>query len=207
MHPAKTKYSIVFTRQKIANSAKQSIDLSVDGMQLTKVESECVLGVYIDSHLTWNKHIDTLHRKLLQRAQKYLPTKCYCFFAMQVSNYSLLIAVLFGATACSQTNLDKLFKLRKRCAWLILDSPRDAWSFDNFQKLKWLPIDQMFKLNKLGLLRKVIEMESWVPEYLITSLDSLRFEHKYSTRTKIWCRLQKPRTEAMIGGEHSSILP
>ena len=54
MHPAKTKYSIISTRQKIANSAKQSLDLSVDGMQLTKFESERVLGVYIDSHLTWN---------------------------------------------------------------------------------------------------------------------------------------------------------
>ena len=52
MHPAKTKYSIISTRQKIGNSAKQPLDLSVDGMQLTKVESERVLGVYIDSHLT-----------------------------------------------------------------------------------------------------------------------------------------------------------
>ena len=40
MHPAKTKYSIISIRQKIANSAEQSLDLSVDGMQLTKVESE-----------------------------------------------------------------------------------------------------------------------------------------------------------------------
>ena len=81
MHPTQTKYSIISTRQKIANSAKQSLDLSVDGMQLTKVESERVLGVYIDSHLTWNEHIDTLRRKLLQRiailerALKYIPTK------------------------------------------------------------------------------------------------------------------------------------
>ncbi|RMX55781.1 hypothetical protein pdam_00024422 [Pocillopora damicornis] len=37
IHPAKTK---------IANSAKQSLDLSVDGMQLTEVESGSVLGVY-----------------------------------------------------------------------------------------------------------------------------------------------------------------
>ena len=56
-------------------------------------------------------------------------------------------------------------------------SPRDARSFDNFQTPKWLPIDQMLKLNKLGLLKKVIDGRA--PEYLITSLDSLRFEHKY----------------------------
>ena len=148
MHPAKTKYSIISTRQKIVNSAKQSLDLSVDGMQLTKVESERVLGVYIDSHLTWNEHIDTLRRKLLQRiailarARKYIPTKCRLL----------------------QANLDELFKLQKGCVRLILDSPRDARSHDNFQKLKWLPVDQLFKLNKLGLLKKVID--GWAPEYL-----------------------------------------
>ena len=72
----------------------------------------------------------------------------------------------------NQTNLDELFKLQKSCARLILDSPRDARSFDNFQKLKWLPIDQMFKLNKLGLLKKVIDGRA--PEYpVITRGESL----------------------------------
>ena len=116
---------------------------------------------------------------------------------MQVSNRSLLISVLFGATvhAAKPALIDELFKLQKRCARLILDSPRDARSYDNFQKLKWLPVDQLFKLNKLGLLKKVIDGRA--PEYLITTLDSLRFEHKYSTRTKTLYRLPKPRTEAM----------
>ena len=109
MHPAKTKYSIISTRQKIGNSAKQPLDLSVDGMQLTKVESERVLGVYIDSHLTQNEHIDILRRKLLQRiailarARKYIPTKYRLLSTVQVSNRSLLIAVLVGATVAKPT--------------------------------------------------------------------------------------------------------
>ena len=40
-------------------------------------------------------------------------------------------------------------------------------------------------------------MVGHLPEYLITTLDSLRFEHKYSTRTKALYRFPKPRTEAM----------
>ena len=64
---SKDKVQYNLDQTKIANSAKQSLDLSVDDMQLTKVESERVLGVYIDSHLIWNEHIDTLRRKLLQR--------------------------------------------------------------------------------------------------------------------------------------------
>ena len=88
-----------------------------------------------------------------------------------------------------------LFKLQKHCARSILCSPWDAPSYDNFQKLKWLPVDQLFKLNKLGLLKKVIDGRA--PENLITTSDSLQFEHKFSTRTKTIYRLPKPRTEAM----------
>ena len=194
------KVNIISTRQKIVNSAKQSLDLSIDGMQLTKVESERVLGVCIDSHLTWNEHIDTLRRKLLQRiailarARKYIPAK-YRLLLYHASIKPLFTYCYTVWSSCSQTNLGELFKLQKRCARLILDSPRDARSYDNFQKLKWLPVDQLFKLNKLGLLKKVIDGRT--PEYLITTLDSLRFEHKYSTRTKTLYRLPKPRTEAM----------
>ena len=99
------------TRQKIADSAEQSLDLSVDGMQLTKVESERVLGMYIDSHLTWNEHIDTLRRKLLQRiailarARKDIATKYRLLLYLYNASIKLLllIAVLFGATAAKPT--------------------------------------------------------------------------------------------------------
>ena len=74
-----------------------------------------------------------------------------------------------------------------------MDSPRYARSFENIQKLKWLPADQMFKINKLGLLKKVIDGRA--PEYLITSLKSLRFDRKCSTRAKTSYRLPKPKTE------------
>lgn len=55
----------------------------------------------------------------------------------------------------------------------------------------------MFKINKLGLLKKGIDGR--VPEYLTASLDALRFEDNYPTRAKTsyMYRLPKPRTEAM----------
>ena len=160
--------------------SRKNLDLLVDGMQLTKVESERVLGVYIDSHLTWNEHIDTLRRKLLQRiailarARKDIATKYRLLLYLYNANIKLLFTYCCTVWSnCSQTNLDDLFKLQKRCARFILDSPRDARSYDNFQKLKWLPVDQPFKLTKIGLLKKVIDGKA--PEYLIATLDSLRF--------------------------------
>ena len=93
----------------------KNLDLSVHGMQLTKVESERALGVYIDSHLTWEEHIDTLRRKLLQRiailarAWKYIPTK----YRLLLYNASIKPLFTYCCTVwsnCSQTNLDELFK-------------------------------------------------------------------------------------------------
>ena len=63
MHQSKTKYNIICTRKKLANSSKQTLNLSLDDKKLSKVESERVLGVHINSHLSWSVHIEELHRK------------------------------------------------------------------------------------------------------------------------------------------------
>ena len=78
-------------------------------MQLTEVESGRVLGVYVDSHPTWNEQTDPLHRKLLQRIAIFSKSSDIygpnidCFSTVQISNRSLLIAVLFGATVAKPT--------------------------------------------------------------------------------------------------------
>ena len=60
IHPDKTKCVIISTCQKLKTSPTQTLDLSLDGSNLKQVNSEKVLGVHIDSHLTWTIHIDEL---------------------------------------------------------------------------------------------------------------------------------------------------
>ena len=155
MHPVKTKYSIISNRQKIANYNKQNNLLTfqlVHGMQLTKVESERVLGIWPGTNTL--THCAENYFKELQFYQElgnnYIPAK----YRLLLYNASIKLLFSYCCTVwsnCSQTNLDELFKLQKRCARLILDSPREARSYDNFQKLKWVPVDHIYKLNKLGL--------------------------------------------------------
>ena len=64
-----------------------------------------------------------------------------------------------------------------------------------FSKLKWLPIDQLFLIDKICLLRRIIE--GHVPEYLISKLESFRFQHQYNTKCKTDFRLPKPRTNSL----------
>ena len=81
------------------------------------------------------------------------------------------------------------------CSTNSTDSPYTARSLENFQKLKWLPIDQLFLIYKICLLLKIIE--DHVPEYLISKLESFRFQHQYNTKCKTVLRLPKPRTNSL----------
>ena len=62
-------------------------------------------------------------------------------------------------------------------------------------KVKWLPIDQLFLIDKICLLRKIIE--GHVPEYLISKLESFRFQHQYNTKCKTDFCLPKPGTNSL----------
>ena len=53
LNKKKTKYATISTRQKLANSTIQNLDLILDGQQQIKVQSGRILGVHSDNHLTW----------------------------------------------------------------------------------------------------------------------------------------------------------
>ena len=152
LHQSKTKYSIISSCQKVANSSNQSLNLTFDGESINQVISERVLGVYIDNHLTWSTHIEKLHQKLLKRiavlarVRKYVP-KHYRLMLYNASIKPLFEYCCSVCSNCSQGNIDDLFKLQKRCARLILDSHSTSRSFENFQELEWLPIDQVFAIK------------------------------------------------------------
>ena len=174
IHQSKTKYCIISTCQKLLKSPVKSLDLTLDGKRISKTESERVLGVYIDNHLTWSVHIDILRRKLLKRISILARVRKHLPIHYRLLLYNANIKPLFEYCCtvwsnCSQSHLDDLFKLQKRCARLILDSPKEARSLDNFQKLQWLPIEKICEIRKLSLFHEIIDGR--VPEYLIHKLE------------------------------------
>ena len=53
-----------WSRQKIA-SLEGTIDLSVNGISLSRVEHTKCLGVHIDENLTWAEHVNNLTKKVV----------------------------------------------------------------------------------------------------------------------------------------------
>ena len=63
----KTKYMVIGTAQKLHHSPRNSMDLYLNGPKLNKTDEEKLLGVMIDSKLSWNQQIDHLIKKLNSR--------------------------------------------------------------------------------------------------------------------------------------------
>ena len=60
----KPQFMIIGSRQKIA-SLEGTIDLSVNGISLSRVEHTKCLGVHIDENFTWAEHVNNLTKKVV----------------------------------------------------------------------------------------------------------------------------------------------
>lgn len=82
---------------------------------------------------------------------------------------------------CSQENLNRLLKIQKRCARLIVDANISANSVTLFNNLGWLPIDDIINIKKLCVLYKI--SRGLCPEYFKSYLTYISTIHRYHTRS------------------------
>ena len=121
----KTKCMTVVTKQKLAFQ-NEELSLIINFEQLQHSAYEKLLGIKIDSNLNWKNQIDQICSKisskfyLLSKIKKYLNLESRQLFN---SDYILPLidycSVVWGD--CSNEGLNRILKLQKRTAWLILD--------------------------------------------------------------------------------------
>ena len=95
----------------------------------------------------------------------------------------LSTVILFGVTVLLKT-LKGCYKLvQKRCPRSILDATINDSSFELFDKLGWLPIDDIVRVRKLFMLHKVSQGQC--PEYFSSYFKYVRSKHSYHTRSAV----------------------
>ena len=82
---------------------------------------------------------------------------------------------------CSVENLQRLLRVQKRCARLILDATINDSSIELFDKLGWLPIDDIVRVRKLFMLHKI--SQGHCPEYFSSYFKYVGSTHGYRTRS------------------------
>ena len=178
------------------------MDLLLNNTRLNEATDEKILGVKIDKHLKWDKHIDYLISKLnsriclLKRARGYLTIHCrkllYKAIIKPILEYCCTVWGNF-----SKENLIRLLKMHKRCARLILDSKFSDNAVKSFTKLSWFPIDNIIRSRKLYLLHKI--SYGHCPDYFIPYIYYLKDTHNYNTKATTKIDLVLPKYKRVSG--------
>ena len=157
---------------------------------LETTTSHKLLGVYIDSDLSFNEHVEQLCKKLAKRIGVLRSNRHYLPFNERILFYNATIKPLFlygGAvwSMTSKANIKRVFRLQKRAARTILDvKTKEERTVSLFKKLDWIPFYVEINVNKLCLIFKCLNGQC--PEYLCnkfvlvshTSVRSSRYGHK-----------------------------
>ena len=162
----KTKCMLLGTSQKLSRLPKRTLDLDLNGVRVENVNEHKVLGVYLDPSLQWEEQINhvfgSINAKLslLSKIKKYLPkeTRILYFnaYILPLFDYCL---TLWGN--CSEQNANRISKLQKKAARIILDKPFDSPSEPLFRELHWLDFKTRIKFSKSILVYKC--MNQWAP--------------------------------------------
>ena len=160
---------LIGTCQKLSKC--KPFNIQIGDVLLETVKSAKLLGVHIDNCLTWYTHLDLLANKIskklgvLRRLRPFMSNdallKIYNCIIFPHLNYCRTV----WSGAKNSSHVDRLFKLQKRAARIIL-GVRDVLTPTHslLRQLKWMPLPDYFIFRKLILTFKVLH--HMTPEYL-----------------------------------------
>ena len=123
-------------------------------------ESEQLLGLRIDHFLTWNPHLQNIHRTiagylaLLCRIKKYFPFQTRkAFFNCYILTHMDYCSTIWGNAPSSE----RILKLQKRAARITTDTEYRAESAPLMKQLHWLPLPERVKYRQAQLVYKSVK--------------------------------------------------
>ena len=171
LHPQKTKYMLITTRQKRQNLETKLRPLTINNQIIDEVDNHKVLGVTIDNNLSWTNHLTSLCKRICVKTHQLSKIKHFLnlhsrnlFFKTQIQSLIDYSSTLWD-TASANT-LKPLIRLHKRAIKLVLQKTTSLTD-DDYKSLNVLPIYKRLNFNKGILMHKIITGKA--PPYLTNS--------------------------------------
>ena len=193
MHEGKTECMLFGTGPKLALST--SFSIAIDGKALNRVSEYKYLGIVLDASLTWNAHVDYLIGKvrkrlaMLGRIRKninmYTAGTVYTSFVLPILDYCDTVW-----SCCGSVNTDKLEKLQRRAARIImhLGSSEKALNF-----LGYVTLEKRRKSHVCNLVKKCLSNRC--PQFFMNYFNYNRDILPRKTRSSDKLRLPTVRLE------------
>ena len=167
IHYVKTTCMIAGTTHTLRE--KPQLNIQIDGHDIANVSQQKLLGVIIDDKLTWSPHIEKVCSamsskiSLLRQLAKYVSVdilkKFYQGYILPLIDYG---SITWSGT--STANLERIHKLQKRAARIILHRDYSTPSSDMFIELGWQPITKRLAFNKAVFTYKALNGHT--PQYI-----------------------------------------
>ena len=149
------------------------LEVVKDTAEVEQVESHKRLGLIIDEDLTYEVHVDELCNKLSKCLGLLRHISPYLKKNQRIIYFNALIKLLMMYassvwTSCNKMLLERVLRMQKRAARIILIVPRTSRTMTLFNNLSWLPFYDEAYINRCALAFKRIN--GTLPSYLNTSL-------------------------------------
>ena len=187
LNASKTK-SLLVTGKRLEKKAPDTkFKLSCKDSEIEQKTSYKLLGVKLDNHLSFTEHIDDICKKMSQRIAVLKKIKRNLPLAERKLYFNALIKpiMLYGSCAwctASEENVNRVSKLQKRAARVILDAHIDERSELLFKRLDWLPLKEELKLKRASLIFRRIKDENNCPSYITKLLTRNSDRHTRTSR-------------------------
>ena len=184
----KLSLNVKKTKAMIFHMPQKKVQLPL--LQIAESNIECVdnfnfLGITINKHLNWTSHVDALASKISKTIGVLSSLKHILSINILRTIYNSLIVcylnygvLVWGA----QSNLNnKIVKLQKRAVRIITSSNYLAHSEPIFKKLYLLKLDDIYRIQLLKFIYKLINKQ--LPDYFNQNLLLYNTQrHQHATR-------------------------
>ena len=198
---AKTIAMFLSSKQNISRIMSNPPNIVLNGESIRISEQEKLLGVNIDSSLSWHSQVDKALKKcntllfLLGRIKQFLsiPIRKLFYNAYILPHLDYCCTIWGNTTADS---IDAVVKFQKRAARLILDRDFDAPSAELFAELNWMIFPERVKFQKSIMMYK--SMNNLAPPYVGQLFQHTNEIHSRSLRstTEDLLYVPKPNCES-----------
>ena len=159
-------------------------ELFIGGEAISRVGEGCkeksfkFLGHHLDENLTWNYHVNHVHKKLvsanfaLSRSKAFLPPKVLKTIYRSLFESHLHFGSIVWGCAKSQS-LHKLEVQQKKAIRHVKNLRYNSHTGDHFKQLEYLQIRDLISFNQAMFARKYIPMASCLLPSIACSLQFL----------------------------------
>ena len=199
----KTK-SLLVTGKRIAKKLNDDVtpclNLKIKDSEIHEVSYLNLLGLTCDQNMTFEPHIDQLRKKLSKRLGLLKHISPYLKKRRREMYYNGIIkpVMTYGSMIwdnCSSDCVQKILKLQKRAARIILDADRITPSIILFNTLNWLPFTRQSHIKRNILVYKRVNSNvitsNYIDRILCRNSDIHERETRYSSMNLMFPRFTR----------------